>query len=102
MVDKVFHNRGGLFNRVTRHLYLKPFTLNEVEKLLQSQGITWDRYQIAQCYMTLGGVPFYLTLPNRSESLSQNIDRLFFSSGNAPLRMEYSELYSALFKKPEK
>ena len=102
IVDKVFHNRGGLFNRVTRHLYLKPFTLNEVEKLLQSQGIRWDRYQIAQCYMTLGGVPFYLTLLNRSESLSQNIDRLFFSSGNAPLRMEYSELYSALFKEPEK
>ena len=102
MVDKVFHNRGGLFNRVTRHLYLKPFTLNEVEKLLQSQGIRWDRYQTAQCYMTLGGVPFYLTLLNRSESLSQNIDRLFFSSGNAPLRMEYSELYSALFKEPEK
>ena len=22
MVDKVFHNRGGLFNRITRHLYL--------------------------------------------------------------------------------
>lgn len=52
--------------------------------------------------MTLGGVPFYLTLLNRSESLSQNIDRLFFSSGDAPLRMEYSELYSALFKEPEK
>lgn len=102
MVDKVFHNRGGLFNRITRHLYLKPFTLNEVEKLLHSQGIQWDRYQIAQCYMALGGVPFYLTLLNRSESLSQNIDRLFFSSENAPLRMEYSELYSALFKDPEK
>ena len=100
MVDKVFHNKGGLFNRVTRHLYLRPFTLREVEALLESQGFTWDRYQIAQCYMTLGGVPFYYTLLSRGESLSQNIDRLFFSSPHAPLRMEYEELYAALFKNP--
>lgn len=100
MVDKVFHNKGGLFNRVTRHLYLRPFTLHEVELLLESQGFTWDRYQIAQCYMTLGGVPFYYTLLSRGESLSQNIDRLFFSSAHAPLRMEYGELYAALFKNP--
>lgn len=100
MVDKVFHNKGGLFNRVTRHLYLRPFTLHEVELLLESQGLSWDRYQIAQCYMTLGGVPFYYTLLSRGESLSQNIDRLFFSSPHAPLRMEYEELYAALFKNP--
>lgn len=60
----------------------------------------WDRYQIAQCYMTLGGVPFYYTLLSRGESLSQNIDRLFFSSPHAPLRMEYEELYAAIFKNP--
>lgn len=100
MVDKVFHNKGGLFNRVTRHLYLRPFTLHEVELLLKSQGFAWDRYQIAQCYMTLGGVPFYYTLLSRGESLSQNIDRLFFSSPHAPLRVEYEELYAALFKNP--
>lgn len=100
MVDKMFHNKGGLFNRVSRHLYLRPFNLHEVEALLESQGFTWDRYQIAQCYMTLGGVPFYYTLLNRGESLSQNIDRLFFSSAHAPLRMEYDELYAALFKNP--
>ena len=36
MVDKVFHNKGGLFNRVTRHLYLRPFTLHEKEVISSS------------------------------------------------------------------
>lgn len=101
MVDKIFHNKGGLFNRVTRHIYLRPFTLSEVEQYLDAKSFNWDRYQIAQCYMILGGVPHYLSLLDRSKSLSQNIDQLFFNGPNAPLRMEYDELFTSLFNHPD-
>ena len=101
IVDKLLHNKGGLFNRTTRHIYLRPFTLFEVEKFLDYYNFGWDRYQIAQCYMILGGVPFYLTLLDSSMSLAQNIDMLFFSGTNASLKVEYAELYSSLFKYPD-
>ena len=102
IVDKIFHNKGGLFNRATRHVYLRPFFLNEVEDYLRHEGFNWDRYQIAQCYMALGGIPFYLTLLNRQLSLVQNIDALFFNGDNSPLMVEYQELFTALFNKPDK
>ena len=102
IVDKILHNKGGLFNRVTRHLYLRPFKLNEVELYLKHNGCNWDRYQIAQCYMTLGGIPFYLTMLDPKLSLTQNIDSLFFSGDNSPLKVEYQELFSSLFNQPEK
>ena len=101
MVDKLLHNQGGLFNRITQKLYLRPFTLNEVEQYLDENRFGWSRYQIAQCYMILGGIPFYLTLLNPKLSLLSNIDELFFADSHAMLRTEYNELYSTLFKRPE-
>ncbi|MBP5257223.1 MAG: AAA family ATPase [Prevotella sp.] len=102
IVNKLLHNHGGLFNRTTRQIYLRPFKLCEVESYLDAHNFEWDRYQITQCYMTLGGVPFYLSLLRREESLVQNIDRLFFSGVNSPLLVEYEELYSSLFHNKDK
>ena len=101
IVEKILHNQGGLFNRVTQKIYLRPFRLREVEQYMEEHHFNWDRYQIAQCYMILGGVPFYLTLLNPRLSLLSNIDELFFSDAHAMLRTEYNELYSTLFKSPE-
>lgn len=101
MVDKLLHNQGGLFNRITQRIYLRPFRLREVEQYLEENHFQWNRYQIAQCYMILGGVPFYLTLLNPRLSLLSNIDELFFSDAHAMLRMEYNELYATLFKRPD-
>ena len=101
MVNKLLRNRGGLYNRITAQIYLRPFCLGECEEFLDSRGCNWDRYTILQCYMALGGVPFYLNLINRKESFAQNIDRLFFSK-NAPLRGEFDELFSSLFVQSEK
>lgn len=101
MVDKLLHNQGGLFNRITRKIYLRPFLLREVEEYLDSKGFNWNRYQIAQAYMILGGVPFYLSLLNPRQSLLANIDELFFSGHQAMLSAEYNELYATLFKRPE-
>lgn len=101
MVDKLLHNQGGLFNRITQKIYLRPFKLREMEQYLDEKHFGWNRYQIAQCYMILGGIPFYLTLLNPKLSLLSNIDELFFADAHAMLRTEYNELYSTLFKRPD-
>ena len=83
---------AGLHNRITSHIYLRHFTLAETEEYLEAIGCHWDRFQIAQCYMAMGGVPYYLSLIHPKESLMQNIDRLYFHK-NAELREEFLELY---------
>lgn len=100
MNDKIINNQGGLYNRVTLQLYLKPFTLKETEEYLQSRNFVWDRYQIIQNYMVMGGVPYYLSLLDSSLSFAQNVDNLFFNS-RGKLRHEFRELYPALFKNSE-
>lgn len=101
MVNNLMENKGGLHNRITGQIYLHPFTLSETEKYLESIGCHWDRYQVVECYMVFGGVPFYLSLLSSGESIAQNIDRLFFKK-NALLSQEFSELYSALFNNANK
>lgn len=101
MVDKLIKNKGGLHNRITEQIYLRPFTLGECEEYLHEQGCVWDRYTILQCYMTMGGVPYYMSLLNPKQSLAQNIDRLFFAK-NAPMKEEFDELFGALFAHSEK
>ncbi len=96
MADKLIDNQGGLHNRITRRLYLEPFTLAETEQYFRSFDSPLTRYDILQCYMFTGGIPFYLSLMDPQMSVAQNIDMLFFKKG-APLRNEYNELYSALF-----
>ena len=101
MKEKLEQNQGGLHNRKTRKIYLRPFTLHECQEYLLNQGIDWDEYQITQCYMVIGGVPYYLSLLRPELSLPQNIDELFFRR-NADLREEFNELYPALFKKADR
>ena len=100
MVNKLVKNRGGLHNRVTEQIYLRPFRLGECEEYLHQNGCRWDRYTILQCYMAMGGVPYYLSLLNPAQSLAQNIDRLFFAK-NAPMREEFDELFNALFNQAD-
>lgn len=97
MTHKLIGDRGGLHNRVTRRIYLAPFNLNETEQMLHSMGIIWNRHQIIECYMTMGGTPFYLAKLDRSQSVAQNIDRLFFHH-SGELRKEYDILFRSLFK----
>lgn len=96
MKDKIVANKGGLHARITCNLHLAPFTLAETEEYLESLGVEWSRYYLTQAYMVLGGVPYYYSLINPSRSLAENIDYLFFDEG-AILKMEFDELYAALF-----
>jgi len=97
MVRNILDNRGGLHNRVTHEIHLHQFSLLQVEQYLQANGMDWDRLTIAQTYMALGGIPYYLSLLNPHLSLAENIDELF-SNENGELRREYSRLYRSLFR----
>lgn len=96
MTDRIAENKGGLFNRQTCKIYLEPFTLHETELFLQSMNLTWSRYDIAECYMIMGGVPYYLSLLDGAYSYTQNIDRLFFGK-RGELWDEFDHLYQTLF-----
>lgn len=97
MLDKIIGDKGGLYGRCSRSIYLSPFTLGEVEAFLrETKGIVWNRYQTLEAYMIMGGIPYYLDMLDKRLPFSQNIDRLFFSH-DAPLRQEYDFLYRSLF-----
>lgn len=94
--DKLINNKGGLYNRVTNEIKLMPFTLGECEAFYKSNGIVMSRYEQLQCYMAIGGIPFYMSLLKRGVSLAQNIDMLFFDR-SAKLKQEFARLYGSLF-----
>ena len=100
MVKHVINDKGGLHNRLTCKLHLLPFTLKDTKAYLQSQSFRWTNEMIANCYMILGGIPYYLHLLDKSLSLAQNIDRLFFDE-SALLADEFNNLYASLFKKAD-
>lgn len=97
IINKIIRDRGGLHNRVTHKIKVDPFHLKECEKYFNTYLFPFSRKQIAECYMTMGGIPYYFSLMKRDLSLSENIDMLFFQP-DAPLKDEFSDLYRALFK----
>ena len=97
MVNNLINNRGGLHNRLTHRIRLDPFTLTECEIFLRQKSATYDRYQIVQLYMALGGIPFYLKAVDTGKSVAQNINDLCFSQKGI-LRIEFDNLYASLFK----
>ena len=100
IINKVINDYGGLHNRVTKQISLQPFTLNECKQYVESKHIEMSIYQIAECYMIMGGVPYYWSLLDKTLSLAQNIDNIFFAK-NGKLTNEFNQLYKSLFRHPE-
>ncbi len=99
MLDNIIHETGGLHKRLTGiPLRLDPLNLSQMEYFLVKKGFSYSRKQIAECYMIMGGIPYYLSLLDRSKSLAQNIDTLFFGE-QAPLKNEFNEIFQALYRK---
>jgi uncharacterized protein len=96
IVHKIVHGKGGWHRRVTDLIRVPQFKLHEVSTYLTHQHIHLYRTDIIRLYMVLGGVPYYLALMRRGESLATFVDRLFFSA-NAPLQGEFDELFDSLF-----
>ena len=100
MIQKVVNHKGGLHNRISRRIFLAPFSLAETEEYLHSRNLHFDRYQIAELYMTMGGIPHYLKEVQSGQSVVQNIDRICFSPVGL-LKEEFSRLYPSLFTKAD-
>lgn len=100
MIKTFLKNAGPFYGRTSNVIKLSPFTLHESEAFLQSKNIELNRYDIAQAYMALGGIPYYLNYFQKGLSLAQNIDRVIFDK-NAKLKFEFKLLFKSLFKMPE-
>lgn len=96
MLKNVVNGKGGLHNRISQTLNLKPFHLDQVREMVSGMGIKATPTQIAELYMILGGVPYYLSLLKKSKSVPQNINDLLFGE-NGKLENEYQNLLPSLF-----
>ena len=79
---------------------MEPFTLRETELFLKSKNIIFNRHQIIELQMILGGIPYYLEAITKGKSLAQNIDEICFEK-NGLLQDEFHNLYASLFKNHE-
>ena len=97
IIKKIIRNYGGLHNRITRSISLQPFTLRECRLYANKRHLALSDKDIVEAYMAMGGIPYYWSLIDRGETLSQMFDRLFFAP-QAPLQHEFNALYASLFK----
>lgn len=98
MLSKFIGDKGGVYGRVCRPIWLAPFTLAESEQFLKEiKGMEINRHQLVKAYMVLGGIPYYLDMLAKDTPIDVCIDDLFFRQG-APLRAEFGFLFRSLFK----
>ena len=100
IINKLFKHKGGLYNRAGTKMFIRQFTLSETEQYLKKKGIEYERYDIAQIYMMMGGIPYYLKQLEQCRTLSDNIDNCFFRT-NGKLWDEFDNLYETLFSESE-
>ena len=96
MLDNLIHAKGGLYNRITHQIKLKPFSIFEVEQYLKSRSIKLKRFEILNIYMAIGGIPFYLRHIEKGLTSSQLIQKIFFDE-NGALFNEFDHLFESLF-----
>ena len=100
IIDNIIMNYGGLHDRVTRQIQLRPFTLRECEAYSHKNKLDFTRRQILEAYMIMGGIPYYWSFLRGDMSVAQNIDRMFFEE-NGEMVHEYDALYASLFRHPK-
>ena len=57
MIQKILKDTGGLHNRITRRIHLKPFNLAETKSFLDSKKLNLNHYHILLIYMVMGEFP---------------------------------------------
>ena len=100
IINKIIMNYGGLHNRLTHQIFLRPFTLAECEQYSQRRRLGFTQKQLLEAYMALGGIPYYWSFLKKGYSLAQNFDRMFFAE-NGEMTREFDALYASLFRHPQ-
>ncbi|MDE6855474.1 MAG: ATP-binding protein [Muribaculaceae bacterium] len=101
IINRIFRNKGGLYNRVSYKIPLGQFSLYECELLAKELKLPFNRNMIMEGYMIMGGIPYYWTRLDPEKSVGKNVNDLFVKS-NGLLRNEFSYLYASMFNRPEK
>lgn len=100
IIKKILHHKGGLHNRNTRTLLLRPFTLQEAKKFFEQAHVKLSDEQLVQFYMLCGGVPYYLAQIKKGKSVAQMTDKLCFQQ-DGMLYQEFDKLFASLFDEAE-
>jgi predicted AAA+ superfamily ATPase len=100
MLNTLIRAKGGLHNRLTDILPLRPFMLKETREYLLYKGMALSLKQIVDLYMVIGGIPHYLNALDPGCSVSQNLNRMCFQK-NGLLFQEFKNLFASLFDSSE-
>ena len=95
MLDNVIDDYGGLHGRLTETIKLRPFTLAECERYYKKHGFRLSRYEMCVGYMALGGVPYYLDKLRNDQTMTENLDRIFFA--DEKIHQEFKDVYAGLY-----
>src|SRR6266404_4269883 len=96
IINNIVNGKGGWHRRITRRLLVLPFNLPETNAYLTSRRIQLSKLDALRLLPILGGVPYYLSLMQRGESVAAFTDRLFFAQ-SPDLQGEFDELFDSLF-----
>jgi AAA+ ATPase superfamily predicted ATPase len=97
MMKNVINAKGGLYNRVTRRVHLRPFSMLEAAAYLKSRGVRFTPMQMITTYLALGGVPYYLRLIEPELSAMQALHAVCLAP-EAPLSDEFDRVFASLFE----
>lgn len=100
MLDNVIRDYGGLHGRLTEIIKLAPFTLAECQKYYKRNGFRLSQYEICISYMAFGGVPFYLDKLRNNQTVTENIDHIFFA--DEKIHQEFRDVYAGLYASKER
>lgn len=100
MLDNVIRDYGGLHGRLTEIIKLAPFTLAECQKYYKRNGFRLSQYEICISYMAFGGVPFYLDKLHNNQTVTENIDHIFFA--DEKIHQEFRDVYAGLYASKER
>jgi uncharacterized protein len=97
ITKKIVNDKGGLHNRLTETINVPPFSFAETKQFFESKKVLLSNHNIVMLYMAFGGVPYYLNLIKKGESVPTALERLCFKPGGS-MQIEYNNLYKALFQ----
>lgn len=100
ILEKLIHAKGGLYNRLTNTIHLKPFSIGESRLYLEQKGVQFTPVQLLELYMVMGGIPYYLRHVEKGQSATQIINTLCFQKDGL-LFSEFNRLFKSLFDQSE-
>lgn len=94
---KILKNKSDFYGRLTLRMELKQFSLQETKQYFIENGFDYTNQEIAECYMCIGGIAYYLDRFETSQTVHENIRDIFFGE-QAYLPEEMDDLFTTFSK----